>query len=160
MRLVIVCFTFFGVLITSLHAFAQSDDRFCRNYASEVSGIVENALKTNQGCLDFGRGVHNVYAMHYSWCLQNSRSSVNGAEQNIKRLVRQCTGGRARQSGNWIFCARENEFCDAPHGATVRYGANGTFAERRQVRAGVMCDNQSFGDPLYGVVKSCFYWSR
>jgi hypothetical protein len=59
-------------------------------------------------------------------------------------------------SGEWIFCANEDETCIFSGTKEVRYGANdkyfySTFANN------VLCANSVFGDPLIGVGKSCYY---
>ena len=55
-------------------------------------------------------------------------------------------------------CAVENGTCTLPAGitATVYYGANGVYANRIATGS-VACNNATFGDPLYGVVKACSY---
>ena len=54
-----------------------------------------------------------------------------------------------------VKCAREGEYCKVDGTAVVRYGAGSKWAMRR-VRGGVKCDSSVFGDPIVGVVKSCF----
>ena len=54
----------------------------------------------------------------------------------------------------WRTCARENGFCDFQGRKRVRYGARGRFVEGT-FRDGVDCDNETFGDPAYGVRKAC-----
>jgi Flp pilus assembly pilin Flp len=90
-----------------------------------------------------GPNVSNVYAR-----VNNSLSAASG-------------GGSAGQSLTptstplpWTTCANENGFCSFSGTAQVRYGAGsswntGTFTN------GVACNNSVFGDPDYGVVKSC-----
>jgi hypothetical protein len=56
----------------------------------------------------------------------------------------------------WTPCAGENAFCSFT-GSTlsVAYGANGAFSFRTLTN-GTTCNNATFGDPVSGVVKSCF----
>jgi PA14 domain-containing protein/glycosyl hydrolase family 16 len=54
----------------------------------------------------------------------------------------------------WIFCANEREFCAFSGTKEVRYGANGTYYFRRATD-GIMCNNATFGDPLFGTRKWC-----
>jgi len=62
-----------------------------------------------------------------------------------------------RSSGcSWNYCATENQRCDQNSDAIVRYGAEGHFAYRMTYN-GIDCNNSKFGDPRYGVVKSCSY---
>lgn len=70
----------------------RTDDRFCQQYASSTADVANEAISRNPGCLDFSRGVHGVYAMHYDWCLRNSRDTVWGAADHIRNLAAQCSG--------------------------------------------------------------------
>lgn len=161
MRSILACISVVFAISLADPASAQTNDRYCHQYASIVSDIAADAIAKNPGCLDFSRGVHAVYDMHYSWCRDNSRQTVDGAADNIRRLTSQCAGaqngGGRRQ---WVFCAQENEFCAAPNGSNIRYGANGVFQEIKRVDGGVACSNSVFGDPVPNVVKSCFYRTR
>jgi hypothetical protein len=77
---------------------------FCRQYAEIMSGIAKEAIQKNPACLDYSKGVHDVVKMHYDWCMRTPRRSVEGAEDNIRRLVSACTGNargpRPRPAGN------------------------------------------------------------
>jgi Flp pilus assembly pilin Flp len=57
----------------------------------------------------------------------------------------------------WHACASEGGFCSFTGPAMVRYGANGIYATLT-VSNGIGCDNETFGDPVPGVVKSCQYF--
>ncbi|RYF12241.1 MAG: DUF1996 domain-containing protein, partial [Oxalobacteraceae bacterium] len=57
---------------------------------------------------------------------------------------------------DWVNCAVEGGICVVPGTASVRYGANNVFGFR-DVAGQVLCGNSVFGDPTYGVVKSCAY---
>ena len=65
----------------------------------------------------------------------------------------------AQGRGDWVRCADEGGYCRIPYPTVVRYGARGSFTEQRSDR-GVRCSNDVFGDPNYGVRKSCFYFAR
>ena len=56
----------------------------------------------------------------------------------------------------WAQCANENGSCSVDGTRQVRYGANGTYVYKT-VTGTISCSNATFGDPLYGVVKSCSY---
>jgi parallel beta-helix repeat protein len=58
------------------------------------------------------------------------------------------------QTGEWTFCANEGEICAFTGTAQVRYGANGSYVYKT-LSGGVACTNTVFGDPIYGVVKTC-----
>ena len=61
------------------------------------------------------------------------------------------TGG-----GSWSYCAQENQTCLFSGVAQVRYGANGSYFYQT-AGSSIGCNNATFGDPLYGVVKHCDY---
>ena len=56
----------------------------------------------------------------------------------------------------WTRCSGENGTCSFTGTRQVRYGANGVFATRSATGA-IACNNNVFGDPVYGIVKSCEY---
>jgi len=55
---------------------------------------------------------------------------------------------------NWQRCAGQDEICRVNGQATVRYGADGKYAQKT-VRNRIICDQQEFGDPAYGQAKQC-----
>ena len=93
--------------------------------------------------LILGPGVANVYAR-----VNNSVSGAGGGAAAGQPLTPPST------PVPWTTCANENGFCSFSGIAQVRYGAGsswntGTFTN------GVGCNNSVFGDPAFGVVKSC-----
>jgi len=64
------------------------------------------------------------------------------------------------QGGAWVRCSGENGICRLPYPTTVAYGANGRFTNRSFGAGTVRCNNATFGDPLVGVGKACFYRQR
>ena len=57
---------------------------------------------------------------------------------------------------NWNACAVENGACSFSGTRQVRYGANNTYAYR-SATGSISCSNAVFGDPVYGVAKTCSY---
>jgi uncharacterized protein (DUF1800 family) len=57
---------------------------------------------------------------------------------------------------DWISCATEGGNCSVPSTRQVRYGANTTYAYKT-VTGSIGCNNDVWGDPLFGVLKSCAY---
>lgn len=57
---------------------------------------------------------------------------------------------------NYAFCAKEYEYCNFSGTNDIAYGANGVFTYRRSISGGIACNNDIFGDPISGYVKSCF----
>jgi thermitase len=57
---------------------------------------------------------------------------------------------------NWTRCASEGNACNFSGTRQVRYGANNSYAFVTASNT-VACSNAVFGDPMYGVVKTCDY---
>ena len=90
--------------------------------------------------LILGPSVVNVYAK-----VNNSLSAQSGGQEVVQPSSTPIP---------WTTCANESGFCSFSGTAQVRYGAGsswvtGTFTN------GVACNNSVFGDPDFGVVKSC-----
>lgn len=56
----------------------------------------------------------------------------------------------------WVLCANEGDSCRVPTATTVRYGAQGRYAEKA-ARTTIACNNSQFGDPAPGIAKQCEY---
>jgi MSHA biogenesis protein MshQ len=69
----------------------------------------------------------------------------------------QAFGSSAATGARW--CAGENATCTLPASttATVYYGEVGIYVARTGQTGSVACNNPTFGDPLVGVVKACWY---
>ncbi|NVO24372.1 hypothetical protein [Donghicola mangrovi] len=94
-NIVFACLGTVSVFLGAQAAQAQSnttDPAFCDQYAGYLRRTVTQAIQMNPRCLDWDRGVHDVYQMHYDWCLRNPRDSVAGAADHVRDLVIQCTG--------------------------------------------------------------------
>jgi hypothetical protein len=57
-------------------------------------------------------------------------------------------------SGDWVFCANENELCSFTGTQNVRYGVDGVYVFKT-LTDGTRCSNSVFGDPLPGEAKQC-----
>ncbi len=55
----------------------------------------------------------------------------------------------------WTICASEDEVCEFSGDQIVHFGANGKFATK-VIKDQTVCSNTVFGDPIYGVVKTCY----
>jgi len=62
----------------------------------------------------------------------------------------------ASSTTSWTECANEGGVCSFTGTRQVRYGANGIYAYKTATDS-IGCDNATFGDPAYGVVKACAY---
>jgi hypothetical protein len=61
----------------------------------------------------------------------------------------------AAVNSSWTRCAGEGQACRFSGNRRVAFGAQGKY-RYRQAAESVMCTNQTFGDPIPGVVKACF----
>lgn len=152
-------------------AVAQGNTSMCQGYAANAAGMADLAIKKNPACLDYSKGVHGNFQMHFDWCMKNPAPSVQGAEDNIRRLVTACTQNAAAPApmpapmpsspavappATWAWCSKEKEMCNPPYPTTIRYGARGAF-KFKAMNGPFFCGNQEFGDPIVGVGKTCEY---
>ncbi len=56
----------------------------------------------------------------------------------------------------YTLCAAENGTCSFSGTASVAFGANGAFNYLTATNS-IACNNATFGDPISGVAKSCYY---
>ena len=56
----------------------------------------------------------------------------------------------------WTKCADENGTCNVPGTVTVAYGASGKFYYKT-VSGSIACNNSTWGDPIVGTYKACYY---
>lgn len=56
----------------------------------------------------------------------------------------------------WTLCAQENGTCTFTGTMTVRYGANTSWFYRVATNS-IACNNATFGDPIRGTAKACYY---
>jgi hypothetical protein len=103
------------------------DASFCKNYAASTKRFVDGVLARQPKCLDFSRGVHGDYQMHFSWCQRTARSEVEGAARHIRDLGRQCVG--AGRGGNFgVGCPAPGSVRSSnSNQPTVIQFANSTF---------------------------------
>lgn len=66
------------------------------------------------------------------------------------------TCGVTSTSG-YTYCADENGTCSFSGTADVIYGANNCYTSPRSFTNGTSCNNDVFGDPVYGTPKKCYY---
>lgn len=55
----------------------------------------------------------------------------------------------------WEFCAKEGGYCKFTGRQKIKFGANGEFFYRT-LEDGAYCNNEVFGDPIYGTKKDCY----
>jgi hypothetical protein len=60
-------------------------------------------------------------------------------------------------SADYTYCSDENETCTYTGTVDIAYGADGEYNYLYNQSSGsIDCDNSTFGDPIYGVVKACY----
>lgn len=74
----------------------------------------------------------------------------------IYGVVKSCSYAAVATPAQWITCANEDQTCIVPGATQVRYGARDVFAYK-EVTDKIKCSNGMFGDPVYGVAKTCAY---
>ena len=91
---------------------------------------------------------------------------VNG--NNLLAIhVHQTTGGQYIDAGisvkvtgggpaGYTFYANENGTCSFSGTMAVRYGANNSYFYRTATSS-IACNNATFGDPIFGTAKACYY---
>ena len=72
----------------------------------------------------------------------------------IYGTVKVCAIRSTPPPAEWTFCAPEGGVCAFTGTTEVRYGADGTYVYQT-FTDGTACNNEVFGDPLYGTRKSC-----
>lgn len=91
--------------------------------------------------------------------------TLSGGTYNIKVEYYENGGGAVAQfrwdaqSGvpaGYTFCANENQRCTFSGTMDVAYGAQGKFNYKYGIVGGIDCNNNTFGDPISGVVKACY----
>jgi hypothetical protein len=66
------------------------------------------------------------------------------------------TTAATSSGGGWVDCASEGGVCSFSGTRNVRYGANGTYFFKTATGQ-IACNNGAWGDPIFGVAKSCAY---
>jgi len=75
-----------------------------------------------------------------------------------KACYYQSTGGTPGGPSGYTLCANENGTCSFSGTANVAYGANGAF-NYKAATSSIACNNATFGDPIPGTAKACYYQS-
>ncbi|PHP65458.1 hypothetical protein CSC94_19065 [Zhengella mangrovi] len=104
---------------------------------------------------DVRYGARGTFAMDY-FGAGRMHCSNNTFGDPLYGVRKACFKWVNERSNRWVHCAKENDVCRFRGGSRqVRYGARGEYAYVT-ARSPVACNNQTFGDPLYGVVKDCW----
>ncbi len=122
----------------------KSHDRDDRNYNEQQTADFERGYRDGLYNNSFNRqGGGGEYNDGYNKGLE---------ERNQQSSYR--SGGGGNYGPNWTRCAGEGEYCRVNGTARVRFGADNRY-EYRNVSGGISCSVQQFGDPVYGISKTC-----
>jgi len=130
-----------------IHKSHQRDDRdlneqqtadFERGYRD---GLYNNSFNNHGGGGEYNDGYNKGVSE------RSQQSSYRNANDN------------ANYGGNWTRCAAEGEYCRVNGAARIRYGADNRY-EYRNVTGGILCSVRLFGDPAYGIHKTCEYMAK
>jgi hypothetical protein len=83
-------------------------------------------------------------------------SSDTPASSRPNALAAPATSNDNTSPSGYTSCAVEGQRCNFNGAANVVYGAGSTWTSTRSYTGGVDCNNATFGDPRYGVVKACY----
>ena len=104
------------------------------------------------GTAEVRYGANGVYAYR---TLADGTACTNAVFGDpIYGTVKACAIRTPPAPTEWTFCAAEGGVCAFTGTAEVRYRANGAYVYQTLLD-GTGCTNWVFGDPIYGVVKSC-----
>lgn len=102
---------------------------FCETYAATTARLVGDALKRKSSCLDYGRGVHSDYRMHYDWCMRTPATEVEGAAAHIRDLVNRCVAAGGAQDRPKRGAAGVGWITGTPRGMSPRAVPAGTMPD-------------------------------
>jgi fibronectin type 3 domain-containing protein len=91
-----------------------------------------------------------------NWTLSMSTQNWTNGSTTVSPGNGWISSGSSGPSG-YTFCASEGGYCSFSGTADVAYGANGSFYYKYGITNGINCDNNTFGDPLSGTPKACYY---
>lgn len=120
---------------------------------------VENATCKVPGLSLVRYGANGQY--NYQIAMTDSLCSNNNFGDPIVGIVKSCdyisyATPAPTPSAGWVNCATENGICNFTGTATVRYGVPGSYTTKSASNT-ISCNNATFGDPAYGIVKNCDY---
>lgn len=116
----------------------------------------EGGTCTVTGTQQIAFGANGIYS--YTTASSSTACNVSTLPDPDYGAVKSCYTGPVVNgpSGTTAsYCAPENGLCAFSGTRTVYYGA-GTSWTSKSVTSGTPCDNTVFGDPDFGVAKSCF----
>lgn len=116
----------------------------------------EDRHYNEQQTADFERGYRDgLYNNSYN-SRGNGNEYTDGYNKGVDERRQQSSYRQVNDAAGWTRCASEDQYCKVGGTARVRYGADNRY-EYRNVTGGIQCSVKVFGDPAYGVHKTCEY---
>lgn len=133
----------------------KSHDRDDRNFNEQQTADFERGYRDGLYNNSFNsRGGSSEYRDGY-----NRGVNERGQQSGYHHGSGHGNGNGGYNNAGWTRCANEGEYCRVGGRARVRYGADNRY-EYRNVNGGILCSFKLFGDPAYGVNKTCEYESQ
>ncbi len=132
---------------------------YVRVYQAGSGGGWTNCANENGTC-SFSGTMAVRYGANSSYYYRTATGSIacNNATfgDPIVGTVKHCDYSPQPPNNGWTQCASENGTCSFSGTMGVAYGANGAFFYR-PATGSIACNNATFGDPIFGTAKACYY---
>lgn len=125
------------------------------------------SVDLNAGAIQLGELAIPATGGWQNWTTVSRTVNINAGTYNLGVFVK-----TAGWNFNWIEvvsngavvggpngftkCANENQTCSFSGTRNVAYGANGKF-NYKNATGSIACNNATFGDPISGTAKACYY---
>jgi hypothetical protein len=126
------------------HKSHQRDDR---NYNEQQTADFERGYRD---------GLYNNSFNSRGGGVEYSDGYNKGVDERRQQSGYRYGQGSDNDGSGWTRCASEGQYCSVNGSARVRYGADNRY-EYRNVTGGILCSVKLFGDPAYGIHKTCEY---
>jgi hypothetical protein len=126
------------------HKSHQRDDR---NYNEQQTADFERGYRD---------GLYNNSFNSRGGSVEYSDGYNKGVDERRQQSGYRYGQGSDNDGSGWTRCASEGQYCSVNGSARVRYGADNRY-EYRNVTGGILCSVKLFGDPAYGIHKTCEY---
>lgn len=101
-------------------------------------------------------GIIDIGAYEATGLVSSVVAAVPAATAPVVAAVAPALAAATAGADGWTGCASEGGNCVFTGTRQVRYGASDLYSYRTATGS-VVCNNGTFGDPAYGVIKSCSY---
>jgi serine protease len=124
-----------------------------------VAGVVALMLSANPNLTpdDVAAKLKSTARAFPAACSGCGAGIVNAAAA-VNAALASTTTTTPTTTPTWTYCASENGTCSFSGTRDVRYGTATSFVTKT-FTGSVKCSNSVFGDPAFGIVKSCSYSS-